>query len=151
MLEQNAQVIAINQSFVTVEVQTQSGCSSCEVKVGCGTGTISKILARKTIRLDVENHLNLQVGDKAVIGINEKVLVTGALLIYLLPLAGLFMLSLLGRYLTDYWAIEGELLVISGALIGFFGGLMMVRNYSLRQTGDSAQQPVLLRRQPVSF
>ncbi|NOX09453.1 MAG: SoxR reducing system RseC family protein [Gammaproteobacteria bacterium] len=147
MLEQEALVISATVDVVTVEVQSQSACSSCEAKSGCGTGSLSRVLGRKPIRLDVDNHLRVMVGDKVIIGLEEQTLLLGSLLIYLLPLVLLFIVALAGQYLAQGLGIQGEWLVVTGGIAGLVAGLSLVRNFSARSDGNRISKPVLLRRQ----
>lgn len=85
-------------------------------------------------------HFHLQVGDPVVIAIREDLLVRGALLLYLLPLAGLFLSALLMQALG-----AGEPAIILSGLVGLALGLLLVRRRSRRVAGDPDLQPVVIR------
>lgn len=147
MLEQEALVISTMADVVTVEVQSQSACSSCEAKSGCGTGSLSRVLGRKPIRLDVDNDLQVVVGDKVIIGLQEQTLLLSSLLIYSLPLLLLFVFALAGQFLMQGLGLEGEWLVVVSGIAGLLAGLLQARKIAARSGGSRISKPVLLRRQ----
>jgi sigma-E factor negative regulatory protein RseC len=80
------------------------------------------------------------VGDAVVIGVREELLVRGSLLVYLLPLLGLFGAALLAEQLalSEPW-------VILSAFAGLFVAWAAVRWHSSRTADDPALQPVVMR------
>ena len=141
MIEEQGRVVAVEPGAVWVETVRKSTCSSCSVKAGCGQGLLEQLGAsgrRGYVR--ALSHLQLNVGDAVVIGVREDLLVRGSVLVYLLPLFGLFAAAVLAEQmaLSEPW-------VIFSALIGFLLACCAVRWRSRSTAGDPDLQPVVLR------
>ncbi len=141
MIEEQGRVVAVEQGAVWVETLRKSTCSSCSVKAGCGQGLLEQLGAngrRGLIRALCDLHLN--VGDSVVIGVREDLLVRGSLLVYLLPLLGLFAAAVVAEQsgLSEPW-------VILSACFGFVVACMGVRWRSRNVATDPCLQPVVLR------
>lgn len=141
MIEEQGRVVALEPGAVWVETLRRSTCSSCAVSAGCGQGLLERLGAggrRGHVRALTD--LTLEVGDAVVIGVREDLLVRGSLLVYLVPLLGMFATALLAERLG-----LGEPLVILAALAGLGLAALGVRWRSARTAGDPALQPVVLR------
>jgi sigma-E factor negative regulatory protein RseC len=141
MIEEQGRVVAVEPGAVWVETLRKSTCSSCTVSAGCGHGVLDKLGAsgrRGYVRALCD--LQLSVGDAVVIGVREELLVRGSLLVYLLPLIGLFSAALLAEQLalSEPW-------VILSAFAGLFVAWAAVRWHSSRTADDPALQPVVMR------
>lgn len=141
MIEEQGRVVAVEPGAVWVETLRKSTCSSCSVKAGCGQGLLDRLGAsgrRGYVR--ALSSLQLNVGDTVIIGVREDLLVRGSLLVYLLPLLGLFAAAVLAEQmgLSEPW-------VILNALFGFLFACCAVRWRSRLTAGDPALQPVVLR------
>lgn len=141
MIEEQGRVVAVEPGAVWVETLRKSTCSSCSVKAGCGQGLLDQLGAngrRGCVR--ALSTLQLAVGDSVVIGVREDLLVRGSLLVYLLPLLGLFAAAMLTEQMgfSEPW-------VILSALFGFLLACCAVRWRSHLTAGDPALQPVVLR------
>ncbi len=146
MLEESARVVAVEPGAVWVETLRRSTCSACSANAGCGQGLMEKLGVgerRGYVRaLASDAHA---VGDRVVIGIPEDLLVRSSLLIYLLPLLGLF-----GAALLAEWLALGESFVILAALSGFAACWWLARWRSRQGADDPARQPVVLRIETAS-
>ena len=141
MIEEPGQVLSLEVGAVWVATQRKTTCSSCSANAGCGQGLLDKLAIgsqRGTVRALTD--LNLAVGDNVVIGLREDALVRGSLLVYGLPLLGLFT----GAYAAEYLAV-GEPLTIAAGFIGFCIAGLGVRGHSRRHRRDPTLQPVVLR------
>lgn len=141
MIEEQGRVVAVEPGAVWVETLRKSTCSSCSVKAGCGQGLLEQLGAsgrRGYVR--ALSDLQLNAGDTVIIGVREDLLVRGSLLVYLLPLFGLFAAAVLAEQigLSEPW-------VILSALFGFLFACCAVRWRSRVTAGDPALQPVVLR------
>lgn len=141
MIEEQGRVVAVESGAVWVETLRKSTCSSCSVKAGCGQGLLDQLgaIGRRGYVRALSN-LQLNVGDTIIIGVREDLLVRGSLLVYLLPLFGLFAAAVLAEQvgLSEPW-------VILSALFGFLLACCVVRWRSRITAGDPALQPVVLR------
>jgi sigma-E factor negative regulatory protein RseC len=141
VIEEQGRVVAVEPGAVWVETLRKSTCSSCSVKAGCGQGLLDQLGAsgrRGYVR--ALSNLQLNVGDTVIIGVREDLLVRGSLLVYLLPLLGLFAAAVLAEQmgLSEPW-------VILSALFGFLFACCAVRWRSRLTAGDPALQPAVLR------
>jgi len=141
VIEEQGRVVAVEPGAVWVETLRKSTCSSCSVKAGCGQGLLDQLGAsgrRGYVR--ALSNLQLNVGDAVIIGVREDLLVRGSLLVYLLPLLGLFTAAVLAEQmgLNEPW-------VILSALFGFLFACCAVRWRSRVTAADPALQPVVLR------
>jgi sigma-E factor negative regulatory protein RseC len=154
MIEEHAQVVALDKGNVWVETQRRSACGQCAANKGCGTATLSKVLGNKRSRVRTLNPkaTHVSVGDEVVIGINEQALVRGSLAIYMVPLLALFVFGLLGQALSRQLLMENpDMLSIIFGLLGLGLGFVWVRRFTRIIAADERYQPVLLRRVlPVS-
>ncbi|MBX9754455.1 MAG: SoxR reducing system RseC family protein [Pseudomonadaceae bacterium] len=141
MIEEPGRVVSLEVGAVWVETMRKSTCSNCSANAGCGQGLLDKLAIssqRGTVR--VLTDLQLRVGDNVIIGLREDALLRSALLVYLLPLFGLFA----GALGADYLAL-GEPLSIAAGLVGLLLAGFLVRGHSRRHADDPALQPVVLR------
>lgn len=147
MIEEVATVINCSGKQAILEAQRKSTCGSCAAKSGCGTAVFAKTLGKKSSRITVDNTLNLQVGDRVLVGLHENALLLGSSIIYLLPLIGLLVFALLGKGLSQQlFDIENELLVIVFAIIGFVLSMSLVKKFNQKVKTDPRFQPVLLKK-----
>lgn len=149
MIEETGQIVDVQGAFAWVESERSSGCGSCAVNKGCGTGAIAKVLGQRRVRLRVLNRIGARVGDQVVIGVAESGLLRGSLAVYAAPLAGLFAGTLAGYALASRFYPEwpADPAAIAGALAGFIAGLAWLRGFSRRTAMNPAYQPVVLRQQ----
>lgn len=141
MIEEQGRVVAVEQGAVWVETRRRSTCSSCSAQSGCGQGLMDRLgvdARRGFVR--ALSDLQLAVGDAVVIGIREDLLLRGALLVYLVPLLGLFCAALIATAMD-----LPEPLVIAAALAGFALAWLLVRLRSRRTSDSPSSQPVVLR------
>lgn len=146
MIEQSAEVVALEQDYAWVETRRQSSCGSCAAK-GCGTGALAQVLGGRPLRLRVRNAASAAVGDRVVLGLEESALVRGSVALYLVPLLALLGGALLG----EGWAASIGLVPDLSALLfgagGFALGMAWTRAFGRRAARDSRYQAVMLRRE----
>ncbi len=149
MIEEHAQVIALENNDVWVETQRRSACGQCAANKGCGTATLAKVLGNKRNQVRTLNPqaTSVAVGDEVIIGINEQALVRGSLAVYTVPLLMLFVFGFLGQLLsTQLLMTNQDILPIVLGLSGLLLGFVWVRRFTRRIADDARYQPVLLRR-----
>jgi len=142
MIEQQAQVMALDGDHALVAIVRQSACGSCAAKSGCGTSVIASLFPQRQQQLRVSNTAKACPGDQVLIGLPESGLQRASLLLYGVPLLGLLAGALLGQ---EWGGSEPQ--AILGGLLGAGIGLWFVRWQSSR---GSALQPVMLRRLSTS-
>lgn len=145
MIEERAQVVAVEGRDVLLQTQRQSTCGACAVKSGCGTSVLAGILGQKVTQLRLPNTLGAKPGDEVLLGMAENALVAGSLLMYVLPLVMLLLGALGGEWLATRLGMDAELTPVVGAALGFVLALGLVRGL-LRKTSIGLQmRPVMLR------
>lgn len=142
MIEEKGVVVGIEQGMATVEVGRTSSCGSCKAGGGCGSSVLAKAMGARDPRIQVIDHLKLHVGEQVVIGLKERALLSGAGLVYLLPLMTFFIGALFAQGL---WGGSDVVAVLGGAL-GLILGLFVARRLSSRMSSNPDFHPVLLRR-----
>lgn len=142
-VEEHGVVVAVDGEWATVRVERRSTCGSCAARSGCGNGVLADVLGRRALELRIATVAGLKPGDRVVLGLRDQALVSGAVTMYLFPLAGL-----IGGGLAPSLLLPGiaEVWVVVSAVLGFGAGLVAVRRWlSVREGG---LRPVLLHREP---
>ena len=142
MIEERAVVAEAGAGYAWVEIQRRSACGACQASGGCGTATLAKAWGVRSMRTRALSTLSLQPGEEVIVGLADGVLLRGALLAYLLPLALLLAGAMLGQ---AAFAGAGEELVILSGVLGLGLGFLAVRVMSRRFREDVRFQPVVLR------
>ncbi len=141
MVEEQAEVTALDGSHAWVSCRAQAGCARCAEGRGCGGGVIGRWLGDRLHRVRVLHDGGIAVGDCVVIGIDERVLVYAAATVYGIPLTGLF----LGAGLAQWW-YRTDVAAMAGALLGLAAGFAAVRTISRRMRTQRLFEPAVLRR-----
>ncbi|MCW1936407.1 MULTISPECIES: SoxR reducing system RseC family protein [Pseudomonas] len=146
MIEEQGRVVALEPGAVWVETLRKSTCSSCSANAACGQGLMDRLgVGRQRGYVRALSQTPLAVGDTVIIGVREDLLVRSSLLVYLLPLLGLFAAALLADGLG-----LSEPLVIFAGLSGLLASWLLVRWRAARVAENPLLQPVVLRALLVS-
>ncbi|RLV57916.1 Fis family transcriptional regulator [Parashewanella curva] len=151
MMEEKAKVVSeAKDGWVMVEVESKSACHSCHNEESCGTSAVAKAFTPKTQVFSIETYLDLQPNEVVKIGLPESVVLKAAALVYLLPLAGFFIMAGLATLflvrldLISFSSQSGDLPTI------IFGGLGAVIAWFLgRKKAKELEQeasPVIIER-----
>ena len=90
MIEQQGRIVRNQGHRAWVEIGPRAGCSACDSGQGCGAGLFGRLLRRRPMTIEVENHSGLVVGRSVILGIPELFFLRLVLRLYALPLlAGL--------------------------------------------------------------
>lgn len=145
MIEEPGIVLAVDTDGVWVATQRKTTCGSCSAKAACGQGILNSLSADKQPHtIKVRSDLQLREGDQVTLGISENALVRSAFLVYMLPL-----LAMLASAIAVSALEASEPWVILAGVLGFVGGVTIVRFLSARYLNETAMQPVVLRAQIV--
>lgn len=146
MIEEQGRVVALEPGAVWVETLRKSTCSSCSANAACGQGLMDRLgVGRQRGYVRALSQMQLAIGDTVIIGVREDLLVRSSLLIYLIPLLGLFAAALLADGLG-----LSEPLVIFAGLSGLLASWLLVRWRAARVAENPLLQPVVLRALLVS-
>ena len=149
MIEEQATVIKCEEQYVWVQTHRQTSCGHCSVKNGCGTQVLSKVLGNKIAQVRCLNpeksqpdnkSLHLTPGDRVVIGLKESALLSGSLIIYLLPLVAMLLSGGSGVFVAKIWWPEAiDLFSIVFSFTGLFFGLKSVQYYLQLQSQNCSE------------
>ena len=147
MIKETATVLSIEDDALWVETEQSSACSGCGVEKECGqntlfSGLMGKASANTTaIRalLSTEDKNHYQVNDQVLIGVPDHVVVSGTLLLYLLPL----LTMIIGVTVVYHWGGSDAMMAL-GALFGLVAGSALVRFRSRKHRQNPAIQPRVL-------
>ncbi|MGI9289346.1 MAG: SoxR reducing system RseC family protein [Pseudomonadales bacterium] len=143
---ESGRVVAIETDALWVETQHQTTCGKCAAKKGCGQGLLRQLYPARPNHLRVLLASNdagqpYVIGDKVEFSLPDHIIVTGSLLLYLVPVMGLLLGSLIGEQL-----FANELAIIATAAVGFCLAAIGVRLFSMARTDDATFQAQLIGR-----
>lgn len=139
MIKEWATVVSWQNGEALVSCDVKASCSSCASRAGCGTRVLNKLGPQTTHTIVVASDVPLEPGQKVELGIAEGSLLSSAMLVYLSPLVGLFLIASLFQVLFG-----SDLAALSGAILGGVGGFLIARGYSRKLAAREAWQPVIL-------
>lgn len=144
MIEESAQITRLDEAGVWIEVNRKSACAACSAQAGCGQKKLIDWLPTKRVEVLVENPLNLILapGQTVTVGLEEGALLRASLLVYLTPLLGLILFTLVLNFLNF-----SESFQILGAMLGLTVGFIATRIVSVRRVALGDFSPRLLRTQ----
>ena len=147
MIEETAQIVAVEGGATWVETARQSTCGSCAANKGCGTATLAKVMGNKRTRVRVLNPIGAGIGEQVVIGIEEGALLRGSLAVYLVPLLAMLAGGLIGEFLAGRLLLGSvEVLGFAGGVSGLLLGLLWLKVFARQAQADRRYQPVILKR-----
>lgn len=122
MIVETGKVVEISGSDTVVVVSRNSACAGCASKNACHTfGT------NREARIIVSNEIGARVNDAVEIGVAEGGLVAASFIVYIMPVAALFVGAGLGTLIAGRIGIEaGGISAVTGLL--FLGaGFLAIR------------------------
>ncbi len=140
ILSLESDVSASENSTATLEIERKTACGLCGQTRGCGNSIWGKLFAHQSSAFKAQNRINAKVGDSVIVGINEQALLKSALLLYMLPLATLFLGAISA---TQFNSSNGSAML--GAAAGLVLGLLWVKGHTMSNRYFKLQQPVILR------
>jgi sigma-E factor negative regulatory protein RseC len=146
MIEEQAEVVAINGDQLVLQAQTQSACGSCSASQGCGTSLLSKVVGRKFTRFQAINNVNARVGDFVVVGIPEDALLKGSLVMYVVPVFAMMIFAILADTSFVESLQHRDLMIAVSAIMGLLSGSLLSRWYFQRRSSVQFFSPVILRK-----
>ena len=147
MIQEQGFITRIDGNYAWVRTERKSTCGQCAAQKGCGTNVFSKVLGNKLVEFKAINEAGADVGDQVILGLHESVLLKSALLMYLLPLATMFLFALLAQFSDALTGKElSEIWISLIALAGLVCGFIYVRQFATHHQSDTRYQPVVLRR-----
>ncbi|MEQ1620981.1 MAG: SoxR reducing system RseC family protein [Methylococcales bacterium] len=143
MIEELAVVVKIENHQVWVEAGPNSACGGCQQKTSCTTNAIGSVLKKKSVPVDSD--IQLKTGDQVMVAIDENLLLRASMLLYLLPLMGLF----LGAGIAEWWLDDNpnqELWVAGSALLSFLFILWLINKTQSLLILNYYARPVVVKK-----
>lgn len=141
MIQEQAIVMEVNGRRISVETDRQASCGHCSAKSACGSALLGKFFNRNQQHLILKTDLNLAVGDKIILGLDEGALLRGSFIVYAIPLLMLLLFPVVANQF-----IISETVSILSAVIGFSLGIVYVKFFSVVARSGENFSPVVLRR-----
>lgn len=130
MITESGRVVGIEDKALWVETIRRSTCGSCAAQKGCGQGLMNKFTDGRRNQLRVllgsQSADAFHLDDEVEISIPERALIAGAMTVYLLPLFSM----IAGMALASQYA-PSDAIAALGALLGFVGGMVLVRLHAM--------------------
>ena len=126
MIKEWATVVSWQNGQALVSCDVKASCSSCASRAGCGSRVLNKLGPQTTHTIVVPCDEPLVPGQKVELGIAEGSLLSSALLVYMSPLVGLFLIASLFQLL-----FASDVAALCGAILGGIGGFLIARGYRL--------------------
>lgn len=134
MIEQQGQAVSRSGGRVTVRLGGKSGCAACEAGRGCGAGVFGKMLRRRAVELDFDNHVGARRGQAVIVGVPESLFLGLVMRFYLLPLLAGLAGAAFGHYLAGILGAGTAGRDVIALLAGLAGGAVVLRHARSRPT-----------------
>ena len=139
MIKEWATVIDWDNGMAQVSCDVKTSCNSCSSRAGCGTRVLNKLGPQTSHTISVPSEQPLEAEKKVELGITESSLLGSAMLVYMSPLLGLFVVATLFQVLFG-----SDIAALCGAILGGVGGFLIAKGLSPRLAARETWQPVIL-------
>ena len=139
MIKEWATVVSWHNGLAQVHCDVKASCSSCASRAGCGSRVLNKLGPQTSHTIVVASEQPLSAGQKVELGIAESSLLGSAMLVYMAPLAGLFIMAAVFQAL-----FANDFASLCGAILGGVGGFLVARGLSPGLASRQSWQPVIL-------
>jgi len=139
MIKEWATVIAWDNGIAQVSCDVKTSCNSCSSRAGCGTRVLNKLGPQTSHTISVPSAQPLVTGQKVELGITESSLLGSAMLVYMSPLLGLFVVATLFQILFG-----SDVAALCGAILGGVGGFLIAKGLSPRLAARETWQPIII-------
>lgn len=130
MIEEQARVVRVIDGVAEIVTQRRGSCGSCAARQGCGTSLLAAWLPQRQLSFHIVNDIDARVGDLVVVGLDERLLQRGSLLLYAVPLAGLLTGAITGERLLPQFGWSSELGAVLLGLLGLTVSFGLVRRFA---------------------
>jgi sigma-E factor negative regulatory protein RseC len=146
-----ARVVRVDGDTAWFEPEQTTSCGHCASSAACGAGSSASVgsgsgigsIARRIEfrRFALDNANDLHIGDRVVVGVNDRSLIKASLTAYVIPL---FTSLSAGGFVQG--AYGSDLLTMAAMVTGLFGGLLIARIVARTLTCRGELAPRFLRR-----
>ncbi len=142
MIEEAAVILECAGEYAQVQTERSSACGSCSSRTACETASLKEEADRAPdVVLQALNPIGAQPGERVVIGFEDGALTKASMAFYAVPLVCFILFAIVGQWLTS-----SEGMAALGAVFGLAVGLLWLRYFSSKASGDEHYQAVVLRR-----
>lgn len=145
MVEGIARVVRVEGGIAWFEPEQTTSCGHCASSAACGTAAstgIGSVASRIELRrFSLDNPAHLRVGERVVVGVDDRALIKGALTAYALPL-----LTALTAGGLAQGAAGDDLITMASMVSGLFFGLAVARIAARHLSARGELAPRFLRR-----
>ncbi|THB72400.1 MAG: hypothetical protein D6B28_05510 [Gammaproteobacteria bacterium] len=147
MIEDVATVVAEKGEDVVIESIRKSSCSSCGAGSACGTNVLATLFDQnsRNPRLTLKNTVGAKVGDKVIVGIDEKIVIKSSFFVYIVPVLSMILFAAIGLVAGDYIGMESDAASSILGLVGLLLGFGWLYYYSKKLATEKQYKPVILR------
>ena len=140
-----ARVVRVEDGTAWFEPEQTTSCGHCASSgscVGSSSSGIGSIASRIELRrFSLDNPAGLHVGERVVVGVDDRALIKGALTAYALPL-----ITALSAGGLAQEAADSDLVTMAAMVSGLFFGLVVARITARRLSARGELSPRFLRR-----
>lgn len=148
MIEETARIVAVEPDQVWIESIRKSACDTCSAQKGCGQRALASLGCHHHVAIPTT--LPLKVDDYVVIGVPERLIVTGTLWVYCVPLLLMIVATLIADTVADRvivdTAFDHEMVTILSAFFGLAVGFGAVYTRFFLRRSQANIQPVIVKR-----
>jgi sigma-E factor negative regulatory protein RseC len=106
---------------------------------------LSSLFPQRQLRFWLRNGIRAEPGDQVIVGLDERRLQRGSLLLYALPLLGLLFGAIVGEAGSPLVGVPAELGAVLVGLLGLVAALTIVRRVAVKDTENGDEGVRLLR------
>ena len=139
MIKEWATVVGWHNGIAQVSCDVKASCNSCASRAGCGSRVLNKLGPQTTHTISVPSAEPLVAGQKVELGITEGSLLGSAMLVYMSPLLGLFVVAALFQVLFGT-----DIAALCGAVLGGVSGFLIAKGLSPRLAAKETWQPIII-------
>ncbi len=142
LVEGMARVVAVADGFAWLEPEQTTSCGGCAASGLCGAKGIGTTASRLEMRrFSLPNGPGFAVGERVVVGVDERALLKASGTAYALPLA-----TMLGAGALAQWAAGSDGITMAATLAGLGIGLVAARLGARWMNARGQLAPRFLRR-----
>ena len=127
-------IIEVVDNIAKVKVGRHSDCSNC----GACPGSNSVII-------DANNKIGAKLGQRVEFEVKETNVLSGAFIVFVMPIIVAFIGVLCGRFLATYIDANINTFQIAGGIIAFLLSLVFIKLFDKAATLSEESKPVIIR------
>jgi sigma-E factor negative regulatory protein RseC len=137
-----AHVVRVEGDVAWLEPEQTTSCGGCASAQLCGSKGIGSVASRlEARRFQIDNGMDLAVGERIVVGVNDGALIKASLTVYAIPLA-----TTLTAGCVAQWAAGRDGVTMAAMAAGLGLGLLLARFGAARLSARGELAPRVLRR-----